>query len=81
MHNTNTIAKYLGKMIRKFRVDKDITQEDLADIVGIDRSYMGHIERGEYNVSAEKLYFIARALNIEDVGQFFPSIKSFKLGK
>ncbi|GAA5558341.1 hypothetical protein Asch01_03097 [Acinetobacter schindleri] len=53
------------------RVEKDITQEMLALQCNIDRSYMGRIERGEVNLSVEKLYMIAKVLEV-DVKQLLP---------
>lgn len=56
--------KKLGEKIRKLRKQKGISQEALADEAGIERSYMGAIERGERNPSYDKLISIAKALNI-----------------
>ena len=42
-----------------------MTQEALADIAGLDRSYMGRIERGEKNVSLVNINRIADALKVE----------------
>ena len=44
---------------------KKLTQEKLSLQCGIDRSYMGRIERGEVNITVEKLYEIAMELEIE----------------
>ncbi|WP_180118426.1 helix-turn-helix domain-containing protein [Acinetobacter sp. YH12096] len=54
----------IGQLIRKKRKEKKITQEALALQCGIDRSYIGRIERGEVNITIEKLYEIALALKI-----------------
>lgn len=56
------LAKQLGAKIRKTRKEKNISQDGLAHICGIDRSYMGRIERGEVNITVEKLYLIAESL-------------------
>ena len=52
----------IGRLIRKQRTQQGITQESLALQCGIDRSYMGRIERGEVNLTVEKLYEIASVL-------------------
>jgi len=44
---------------------KDLTQEDLAHESDIDRSYIGGVERGERNLSFEKLCQIAAALGCD----------------
>lgn len=54
----------IGQLIRKQRTQKSITQESLALQCGIDRSYMGRIERGEVNLTVEKLYEIASVLGV-----------------
>lgn len=54
----------LGKRIKELRREKGITQIDLAAKVGIDRSYLGFIERGERNVSFDVMAEIAKALDI-----------------
>ena len=53
-----------GLRIREQRKLKKISQEKLALLCNIDRSYMGRIERGEVNVTIEKLYELAKALDI-----------------
>lgn len=63
----------LGKHIQSLRLTKGYSQEEFAAEVGIDRSYMGGIERGERNIAALNLIKIAKALNIE-VGKLFPLI-------
>ena len=53
-----------GQLIRNKRLELKITQESLALQCGIDRSYVGRIERGEVNITVEKLYEIAKILKI-----------------
>ena len=54
-----------GKRVREVRKSKRISQEKLAEMADIDRSYMGNIERGEKNVTLKKAYEICDALGIE----------------
>tara|TARA_R110000751_G_scaffold33508_2_gene83498 strand:+ start:11097 stop:11333 length:237 start_codon:yes stop_codon:yes gene_type:complete len=54
-----------GKRVREVRKSKGISQEKLAEMAGIDRSYMGNIERGEKNVTLKKAYEICDALEVE----------------
>jgi transcriptional regulator with XRE-family HTH domain len=53
-----------GKRVREMRKSKGISQERLAEMAGIDRSYMGNIERGEKNVTLNKAYDICDALEV-----------------
>ena len=63
----------LGQQIRNLRKTKGFSQEDFAAEVGLDRSYMGGVERGERNIAALNLIKIAKALDVE-VGKLFPVI-------
>lgn len=60
----NKVLKQLGNRIRNLRKEKGFNQEDFADEAGIERSYMGSIERGERNPTYFKIYKIAKALKI-----------------
>ena len=68
----------LGKRIRELRENKGFSQEAFAYEVGLDRTYMGSVERGERNIAAINLIRIAKALKVE-MSELFPSIKSLKI--
>ena len=55
----------LGAAIRAARLTQGLSQEALAEIAGIDRSYMGGIERGEHNLAIINLLKIANALDMK----------------
>ena len=55
----------LGAVIRNERLAQGLSQEALADLANIDRSYMGGIERGEHNVAIMNLLKIADALDVK----------------
>lgn len=52
-------------MIKKYRRASNYTQEELGEILQIDQSYIGRIERGEINITLDTLTKIAKALGIE----------------
>ncbi|KAF7771432.1 hypothetical protein PCIT_a4007 [Pseudoalteromonas citrea] len=58
----NEIAEVLGKKIKLLRIEKDFTQLDLSFNARINRTYLGKIERGEVNLTIDKLNNIANAL-------------------
>lgn len=61
----NGNAKTLfGSRVRRLRKKKGWSQEEFAHEVGLDRSYMGGVERGERNVSLENICLIAKALGV-----------------
>lgn len=65
--------KKLGQRIHQLRKEKSMTQEDLAFKVGVDRSYMGFLERGEKNATVKILAKIASALKIS-ISELFRSV-------
>jgi transcriptional regulator with XRE-family HTH domain len=54
----------LGEAVRRARLARDISQERLALLSEVDRSYMGRVERGDNNVAVLTLVRIAAALEI-----------------
>jgi transcriptional regulator with XRE-family HTH domain len=53
-----------GNRVRQLRKERGWSQEAFAHRVGLDRSYMGSVERGERNVSLENICLIAAALGV-----------------
>jgi transcriptional regulator with XRE-family HTH domain len=51
-----------GQAIRELREERGISQEELAYRSGLDRSYMGGVERGERNVSLKNIFRVAEGL-------------------
>lgn len=58
------IQKSFGKRMRELRIDKGLSQEALALACGLDRSYIGGVERGERNISLVNIHKIASALKV-----------------
>ncbi|WP_369525835.1 helix-turn-helix domain-containing protein [Neptunomonas phycophila] len=69
MRNEKLIS--FGQRVRELRKNRGLSQEAMAALAGVDRSYMGHIERGEKNITLTKIYQISDALEIE-VADLFP---------
>lgn len=55
----------LGENIQRLRKERNLSQEELAGLVGIDRVAIGYIEQGIRSPKLETLFFIAKALKIE----------------
>ncbi len=53
-----------GNLVRDLREKKGFSQESFADEVGIHRTYIGGIERGERNPTLSMIYKIAKALKL-----------------
>ncbi|MBI5452870.1 helix-turn-helix transcriptional regulator [Candidatus Gottesmanbacteria bacterium] len=63
------VSKKIGRRIRQIREKtlikgEKMTQEELAGEAGLNRAYIGYIERGERNPSTDTLVKIAKALKI-----------------
>ncbi|MCT4562913.1 MAG: helix-turn-helix domain-containing protein [Maledivibacter sp.] len=56
--------KILGKSIKKYRLEEELTQEKLAGLTGLSVQYIGNIERGNTTPSLETVMKICEALKI-----------------
>lgn len=59
------ILENFGKRVQKVRQEKGVTQEKLAEMLSMHRTYIGLIERGERNPTVRTLYKIAKALKVK----------------
>lgn len=57
--------KLFGEQVRATRKELGWSQEELADACGLDRTYIGGVERGERNVSLLNIFKIAQALKVK----------------
>ncbi|MCK5034425.1 MAG: helix-turn-helix transcriptional regulator [Candidatus Sabulitectum sp.] len=62
-----------GRRLRYYRLERELTQEKLGTISGLNLSYIASIERGERNVSLNNIWKLADALEINPV-QFFEPV-------
>ncbi|MGX8010117.1 helix-turn-helix domain-containing protein [Mesorhizobium sp. ORM8.1] len=58
------VRKIIGWNLRKLRVERGLSQERLALVAEIDRSYVGRVERGSENVTTDTLEALAKALGV-----------------
>lgn len=59
-----------GLKLKKIRNEKNLSQEKLAELSSMDRSYLSNIERGKKNISLEKINELSKALQI-DISKLF----------
>jgi transcriptional regulator with XRE-family HTH domain len=62
----------LAENIRRMRHERGLSQEELADICGLHRTYVGSVERGERNVTLSSMELLAIALNVTVVDLLTP---------
>lgn len=51
-----------GMRLRELRIQRGISQEQLGHVAGLDRTYVGSVERGERNISLDNIWALADAL-------------------
>lgn len=54
-----------SKNLKKFRLEKGLSQEDLADECGLHRTYVSSVERGERNITVDNMEKLAIALGVD----------------
>jgi transcriptional regulator with XRE-family HTH domain len=59
------LQQAIGRNLRAYREDKGLSQEAFADALGVHRTYMGGIERGERNLTLKSLERIAARIGVE----------------
>ncbi|MDR2407769.1 MAG: helix-turn-helix transcriptional regulator [Bacteroidales bacterium] len=59
------ILEIFGGNVQKYRKEKQISQEKLAELAGVHRTYVGMIERAEKNITLRNMGKIAKALGVD----------------
>jgi transcriptional regulator with XRE-family HTH domain len=60
-----TLRRTVARNLRRLRAERDLSQEALADLAGLNRNYVGMIERCENAATVDTLEALARALDVE----------------
>jgi transcriptional regulator with XRE-family HTH domain len=63
--SSENVLEIFGRNVQKIRKEKQISQEKLAEISGVHRTYVGMIERAEKNITLRNMEKIAKALGVE----------------
>lgn len=64
MTEDKTILSLFGRNVRQERLDKGLSQEQLAELSNLHRTYIGMIERAEKNITLINANKVAKALNV-----------------
>ncbi len=59
------LQRTVGTNLRAYRQARNLSQEDFADSIGVHRTYMGGVERGERNLTLRSLERIAEKLDLD----------------
>ena len=65
--------KAFGRRVKELRIERDLTQTELAEKVGLSNNFIGMVERGERNTSVDKIFKLAKAFDIK-LAQFFETL-------
>lgn len=57
--------KVFASRLRQIRQRKGLSQEELADMAGLHRTYVGSVERSERNISIDNIERLAKALEVD----------------
>lgn len=53
-----------GRRVKELRIERNLTQQQLADISGLHKNYIGMVERGERNPSLVNIDILAKSLGV-----------------
>jgi transcriptional regulator with XRE-family HTH domain len=59
------LQRVVGRRLREYRESRNLSQEAFATLLGVHRTYMGGIERGERNLTLRSVERIAARLDID----------------
>jgi len=59
------LQRIVGRNLRRYRLERGYSQEAFADYMGVHRTYMGSVERGERNLTLRTLERIADFLDVD----------------
>jgi transcriptional regulator with XRE-family HTH domain len=64
MKTKSSARRIFAENLRKARLAKKLSQEDLAELAGLHRTYVGSVERAERNVSIENMERLSLAVSV-----------------
>jgi transcriptional regulator with XRE-family HTH domain len=68
--NVEFVKQQFGNRVRELRQTAGLTQEELAHVAELDRSYVGGVERGERNLSIDNVCRLAKAIGVSPADFF-----------
>jgi transcriptional regulator with XRE-family HTH domain len=68
------MRRLVGQNVKRFRVEKGLTQEQFSDISGFSQQYISGLESGNRNPTIVTLYELAKALGVSQVDLVLPPV-------
>lgn len=59
------LQRAVGRNLRRYRESRGLSQEAFADLVGVHRTYMGGVERGERNLTLKSVERFAAVIKVD----------------
>jgi len=59
------LQKTVGRNLRAYRLERGLSQEAFSEVLGVHRTYMGGVERGERNLTLKSLEKMAEQIGVE----------------
>ena len=66
------LQRRVGQNLRSYRRERGLSQEAFADEIGVHRTYMGGLERGERNITLKSLERIAERIEVDPLSLLRP---------
>jgi len=73
----SSVYQVIGEKIKARRIENNLKQSDLADLLGLNRVSISNIESGRHQVSLATIYKIASILNT-DISEILPTAKEIE---
>ncbi|HAX73040.1 MAG TPA: XRE family transcriptional regulator [Firmicutes bacterium] len=67
-----------GEQVRYYRETRGYTQDELSQISGLHRAYIGQVERGEKNLCLKNVFILSECLNVDPGKLFAPEKTDFE---
>lgn len=73
LRKDDELRQLIGRRVRDLRNERGISQEALADLANLHRTYIGRLERGESGTTVDTLVIVTRTLGVS-LAEFFKGI-------
>lgn len=75
------LQRTFGRNLRAYRKEQGLSQEAFANMLGVHRTYMGGIERGERNLTLKSVERIANLIEQEPLTLLSPLVEAARTGR
>ena len=73
------IRRVVGKNVRRYRIEAELSQEELAAGMGVEQGYVSRLEAGKRNPTIVEIWHVAEALGVRPAALFKRACSAFKI--